>query len=62
MLIASEINKGILEETPVMLGSIKEGIIELMDDRLRIFRANLATSQHGAHTLYFKDFTGWGAP
>ena len=35
-------------------GSIKEGIIELMEDRLRIFRADMAAGQYGTHTLSFK--------
>ena len=48
--------------TPVMFGSINEGIIEVMEDQFRIFRANLAASQYGAHILSFKDFKGCGAP
>ena len=57
----SEITRGILEETPVISGSIKEGIVELMEDRLRAFRSELASSQSGTHTLSFKDFKGSGA-
>ena len=41
--IASEITRGILEATPVIFGSIKEGIIELMEDRLRTFKSDLAS-------------------
>ena len=60
--IASEITRGIHESTPIIFGSIKEWIIELMEDRLRAFRSDLATSQSGSHTLSFKDFRGSGAP
>ena len=35
--IASEITRGILEAIPVIFGSIKEGIIELMEEHLRAF-------------------------
>ena len=60
--IASEITRRILDATPVIFGSIKEGIVELMEDRLRAFRSDMATSQSGSHTLFFKDFRGSGAP
>ena len=60
--IASEITRGILESTPILFGSIKEGIMELMEDRLQAFRSDLASSQSGSRTLYFKDFRGNGAP
>ena len=42
--IALEITRGILESTPIIFGSIKEGIIELMEDRLRAFRSDMAAS------------------
>ena len=61
--IASEVARGILDVTLVMfVWSIKEGIINLMEDRLRIFRTDLAASHPGARTLSFKDFRGCGAP
>ena len=60
--IASEIMRGILDATPVIFGSIKEGIIELMEDRLKAFRSDMATSQSGPRTLSFNDFRGSGAP
>ena len=60
--IASEITRGILDATPVIFGSIKEGIVKLMEDHLRAFRSDMATTQSGSHTLYFKDFRGRGAP
>ena len=56
--IASEITRGILESTPVIFGSIKEGIMQLMEDRLKAIRSDMASSQSGSHTLSFKDFRG----
>ena len=60
--IASEITRGILDATPVIFGQIKEAIVELMEDRLRAFRSDIATSQLGSRTLSFKDIRGSGAP
>ena len=60
--IASEITRGILDATLVIFESIKEGIIELMQDRLRAFRSDMVTSQSGPRTLSFKDFRGSDAP
>lgn len=37
-----EITHDILEATPVMFGSIKEGIMELLDKYIGAFRANIA--------------------
>ena len=54
--------RGILEATLVIFGSIKEGIIELMEDRLRAFRSDMAPSQSSTHTQCFKDFKGCGMP
>ena len=42
--------------------SIKEGIIELVEDRLRAFRSDMAIGQSRACILSFKDFKGCGAP
>lgn len=41
--IMSEITREILDETSMMYGSIEEDIIELMEERFRALRANLAT-------------------
>ena len=51
--IASEITRGILESTPIIFGSIKEGIVELMEDRLRVLRSDMASGQSGSRTLSF---------
>lgn len=52
--IATEISRVILEETHVMFGTIKEGIIELMDECMRSLRVELVVSQFG-HTLSFSE-------
>ena len=36
--VSSEITCGILDETPIMFGTITEGIMEMQDERLRAFR------------------------
>ena len=46
----------------MIFGSIKEGIIELMEDPLRAFRSDMASGQAGKCTLSIKDFRGCGAP
>lgn len=60
--IASKITIGILKSTLVIFWSIKEGIMELMEDRLKAFRSDMASSQSGLCTLSFKDFRGRDAP
>lgn len=44
--------------TLVTFQLIKEGIKELMEDRLLVSKVDLATSQLGAHILSNKDFKG----
>ena len=41
--ISAEIMCSIIDQTPVIFGSIKEGILELLDSRLKAFRAEIAT-------------------
>lgn len=60
--IMSEISRAILETTPVMLGLIKEGMVELIKERLMAFRAELAGGQFGACALTFREFRACGAP
>ena len=40
-LIAAEVTKGILDATPVIFGAVKEGIMEIMEKRLRSFRTEI---------------------
>ena len=60
--IAFEITRGMLDSNPFIFGSIKEGIVELMEDHLWLFRSDLVSSQSSTCTLSFKDFRGSGAP
>ena len=59
--LSSEVTCTILDQTPVIFGSIKEGMLELMDERLSTFRAEVAAMM-GSHTLTFRDFRACGAP
>ena len=36
--ISAEITRSILDQTPVIFGSVKEGILEILDERLGAFR------------------------
>ena len=58
----SDITRGILDMALLIFGSIKEGIIELMEDRLRAFKIDMAPSHSRARMLSFKDFRGCGEP
>ena len=60
--IPYEITRGMLDATLVIFESIKEGIMEVMEDCLQILGVDQAVSQSGAHTLSFKDFTECRAP
>ena len=53
--LSSEITRIILEQTPVIFSSIKEGILELMDERLSTFRVKVAAMM-GSCTLTFREF------
>ena len=57
----SEVTRIILEQTPVIFGSIKEGILELMEEKLGTFRAEVAAMM-GSRTLTFREFRPCGAP
>ena len=41
-LIAAEVMKDILDATPVIFGTVKEGMMEIMEERLRAFRADVS--------------------
>ena len=57
----SEITHGILEQTLVMFGTIKEGIVELLDEHLGAFRTEILAIV-GACTLTFLEFHVRGDP
>ena len=59
--VSAEITRGILDQTPVIFGTVKEGILEILDERLGAFRTELM-AMLGAHTLTFREFRACGAP
>ena len=52
--ISSEIKRSILEQTPMIFGSFKEGILEILDERLSAFRAGIV-ALFRTHSLTFKE-------
>ena len=59
--ISSMINRNILEHTPVIFGTIKEGIMEVLEERLGSIHFEMVALV-GARTLTFRDFRPCGAP
>ena len=59
--IPAEVTHSILDATLVMFGTIKEGIIELMDERLRYFRVDIVAGQIGARTASLREYKACGA-
>ena len=59
--ISSEITRNILDQTPVIFGTIKEGILEILDERLSAFRTEMAAMIE-SRTLTFREFIACGAP
>ena len=53
--ISAEIMRNIREQTPFIFGSVKEGILEILDDRLSAFLAEVVALV-GAHAQTFKEF------
>lgn len=49
--ISAEDTGGILHATPVLFGTIKDGIMELVDEGHKPFRDEIAMSQVGARTF-----------
>mgnify|MGYP001550121524 CR=1 FL=1 len=50
-----------LDQTPVIFGTVKEGILEILGERLGAFRTELM-AMLGARTLTFREFRACGAP
>ena len=46
--ISAEITRSILDQTPLICGTLKERILELLDSRLEAFRAEIAAGKLGA--------------
>ena len=61
-LIAAKVTKGILNATPVIFGTFNEGMMEIMEERLRAFRAEIYTGQVGDQTPSFREFKACEAP
>ena len=59
--IKSQITRGISDATHVMFGTIKEEIMELLNERLRDFRPKITAGQLGDRTLTFWEFKACGA-
>ena len=51
----------ILEQTPVIFCTVKEGNLEILDERLSSFRYEMVTTV-GARSLTFREFGLCGAP
>lgn len=51
--IMSDITCCILDATPVIFGTVKEGIMELLDNQLGSFHVEITAIQFGALTLSF---------
>ena len=47
-LIAVEVTRGIVTATPVIFGIFKEAMMEIMEERLRSFKAEIVAGQVGA--------------
>ena len=52
--ISSDITHCILEQTPVIFGLVKEGILEILDERLSSFHSEVMALV-GSYCLTFKD-------
>ncbi|XP_023742111.3 receptor-like protein EIX2 [Lactuca sativa] len=59
--ISVEVMRSILDQTLVIFGSVKEGVLELMDEKLGAFRTEIIAMM-GARTLKFREFRACGAP
>ena len=53
--ISSEITRSILKQNPVIFGTVKEGIMEVLEERLGSFRSGMVAMM-GARTLTFLEF------
>ena len=61
-LVAAEVTRGILDVTLVIFGTAKEGIMEIMEQRLGSFRVEMTMGQIGARTPSFRESKACGAP
>ena len=59
--ISLEITRGILEQTPVIFGTVKEGIMEILDQHIGALHTEVIAI-FGSCTLSFRKFHARGAP
>ena len=52
------VTHSILDSTPVLFGTLKEGILELINEWLRNFQAEISAGQIGARNPSFREFFG----
>ena len=60
-LISVEVMRSILDQTPMIFGMVKEGILEILHERLGAFRTEMMALL-GVRTLTFREFRACGAP
>ena len=53
--ISSKITRNIIDQTPMIFRTVKEGILEILDERLGAFRTEMAAMM-GTCTMTFKEF------
>lgn len=58
--VLSEITRGILDVTPAMVGTIKEGIMEQLDERIGVFHVDITACQIRVRTLSLREFKACG--
>ena len=59
-LIAIEVTRCILDATSVIFRTVKEGMMEIMEERIRAFRVEIVVCQVGARTPLFLEFMACG--
>ena len=59
--ISAKITRSILDQTPVIFGTVKEEILEMLDERLGAFRIEMV-GMIWVRTLTFREFSACGAP
>ena len=55
------VTRGILDATLVIFRTVKEGMMDIMEERLMSFRAEIVAGQVGARTPSFQEFMACGA-
>ena len=61
-LITAKVTRGILDGTVVIFGTIKEGIMDIMEERVRSFQVEIVAGRIGARAPSSKEFKACRAP